>query len=138
MCQLNLYECSFYLFAQSDYSLLSFWRTPFLATSLWTVSLISRETIKILEVSVYANNICKNFDSGHMLSIPLSKNPCKRIMNYRFRQLVVWTLLNKVTSENHNFKQFLLEDVQNAAEERIKGKKTGKKWMNWSSYHIEN
>ena len=59
-------------------------------------------------------------------------------MNYRFRQLVVWTLLNKVTSENHNFKQFLLEDVQNAAEERIKGKKTGKKWMNWSSYHIEN
>ena len=48
-------------------------------------------------------------------------------MNYRFRQLVVWTPLNKVTSENHNFKQFLLEDIQNAAEERIKGKKTGKK-----------
>ena len=48
-------------------------------------------------------------------------------MNYRFRQFVAWTLLNKVTSENHNFKQFLLEDVQNAAEERIKGKKTGKK-----------
>lgn len=126
---------SLYLFAQSDLKrLLFFWRTPFLATLLWTVSLISRETIKILEVNIYANNICKNVDSEHMLSIPLSKNPCKRIINYRFRQLVVWTLLNKVTSENHNFKQFCWKMYKMQQRKESREKRQGK--SRWTGAQI--